>query len=298
MKRDKLDGILVVDKPSGPTSHDIVARLRRLLGMRRIGHCGTLDPMATGILVVCLGRFTRLNQWLSAGAKEYEATFTLGAVSDTEDGEGKIEAVAGARAPSLAEVEARIEGFVGRIDQVPPAYSAVKVNGVRSYALARQERAVALKARVVEVAAFEVLAYRYPKLQARVVCSRGTYIRSLGRDLGAKLGCGAYMSALRRTRVGPMGLADAHTLEALEARVGAVEQALIAPRRALAELPHLDLDRAQTTVFGHGGTVSVNGGFSGECAVWGKDQTLCGIGRFDQGTGHLRPLKVLANAPN
>ena len=159
------EGILVIDKEVGPTSHDVVARMRRILGMRRIGHCGTLDPLATGVLVLCLGPYTRLSEWISSGDKEYEATLRLGAESDTCDAQGQIEAVSDAPVPSDTDVARAVASFRGEIDQVPPAYSAVKVDGVRSYKLARRNQAVDLKARRVQIHDLRVAEYDYPRLQ-------------------------------------------------------------------------------------------------------------------------------------
>ena len=161
------DGILVVDKTAGPTSHDVVAGVRRLFGMRRVGHCGTLDPFATGVLVLCLGAYTRLSDWLGKGEKEYDAVFMLGATSDTGDRTGRIEPSPGPL-PDAATVSQALEPFRGIIQQVPPAYSAVKVGGVRSYRFARNQQAVTLAPRTVEIGEIEVLENQPPCLRVRV----------------------------------------------------------------------------------------------------------------------------------
>ncbi|MBI2503108.1 MAG: tRNA pseudouridine(55) synthase TruB [Candidatus Latescibacteria bacterium] len=291
------DGVLVVDKASGPTSHDVVAGVRRIFSMRRVGHCGTLDPLATGVLVVCLGAYTRLSDWLSKGDKEYESVFFLGARSDTGDRQGQIQVAAVQDHPGPAAVSSALQQFTGLIQQVPPAYSAIKVDGVRSYRLARRQQPVALDARQVEVKAIEVLAYRPPRLRLRILCSRGTYIRSLAMDLGEALGCGAYVEDLRRLRVGKLDLDRAYTLDQLqvlgsEDRLGEV---LVPVPQALSQLPACELSPGQIQVFAHGGSLRPAGIWSrqGECAVYGAQGRLLGIGSWAE--GELRPLKVFVS---
>ena len=287
------EGVLVVDKTSGPTSHDVVAGVRRILNMRRVGHCGTLDPLATGILVICLGAYTRLSDWLSRGEKEYESVFFLGARSDTGDSQGKIEAST-QDMPDLGVIRAALRRFEGRIDQVPPAFSAVKVDGVRSYRLARQQQAVTLEARQVEIGPIEILEYQPPRLRVRIVCSRGTYIRSLAVDLGEALGCGAYVDALRRLRVGTMGLARAITLEQLRqvSEEGRTEEVLMPVQEALSQLPNLELNAAELQVFINGGRVRLSEPQleGGEYAVYGSEGRLWGIGAWT--AGQFYPLRV------
>jgi tRNA pseudouridine55 synthase len=287
--------VLVVDKSAGPTSHDVVAGVRRIFGLRRVGHCGTLDPLATGVLVVCLGAYTRLSDWLSQGEKEYDAVLALGGRSDTGDRQGTIEEVPG-ELPSREGIEAALRRFRGQIRQVPPAYSAVKVAGVRSYKLARSRQAVALEPREVEVGSLELLCYQPPLVGLRVRCSRGTYIRSLAADLGEVLGCGAYVDQLRRLRVGRLGLADAHTADQLRelSALGRLDQALVPLRRALGDLPAFELLPEEAQVFAHGGRVRSMGGpvAQGECAVYGEGRLL-GIGCL--ALGELRPLRVFGS---
>lgn len=216
-------GILLVDKPQGWTSHDIVARTRRLAGTRKVGHAGTLDPMATGLLIVGLNSSTRLLTYIVGTDKEYLATIRLGAATTTDDAEGEIvdEATPDAVAAVTDEaIRSGIGALTGEIEQVPSSVSAIKVDGKRAYARVRAGEEVVLKARPVTVSEFEVLDQR--KLQAaidvdvRVVCSSGTYIRSLARDLGAGLGVGGHLTALRRTRVGSFHVEDAHPIESLD----------------------------------------------------------------------------------
>ncbi len=230
-------GLVVVDKPAGMTSHDVVSRLRRLLRTRRIGHAGTLDPMATGVLVCGVERATKLLGHLALDTKSYLATIRLGVTTSTDDAEG--ESIGGADASALADADVRaaITALSGDIEQVPSAVSAVKVAGKRAYQLAREGETVELAPRAVTVARFDLLATRrgdgVSDLDVVVECSTGTYVRALARDLGAALGVGGHLTALRRTRVGPFGLAEARTLD------------------ELAEDPvlSLDLDAAVATAF-------------------------------------------------
>ncbi len=300
MAEHKYEGVLVVNKEQGPTSHDVVSSLRSITGMRRIGHCGTLDPLASGVLVVCLGRFTRLNEWLSAGEKEYETTFCLGATSDTYDAQGRITPSPDIEVPDSASVLKHLENFKGAIEQIPPAYSALKVEGVRSYKLARRNQAVPLKARRVHIAEIEVLHYKFPLLKLRVACARGTYIRSLAADLGAQLGCGGYVQALCRIRVGNLDLNEALILEQIRDAVseGQLGQHFVPPSKALSGLSEIVLEPQRLERFAHGNPVV----FEEEedqrenqvCAVYNMDMKLCGIGRLEAEDGRLRPLKVLA----
>jgi tRNA pseudouridine55 synthase len=215
------DGIVVVDKPAGLTSHSVVARVRRLAGTRKVGHAGTLDPMATGVLVVGLNRATRLLGHLQLADKSYDATILLGATSSTDDAEGEIAVVATPdqlAAITVEEISAAVDGFRGEISQVPSKVSAIKVDGKRAYERVRAGEEVALKARSVTVSRYDVLDVRLGaagiEVDISVDCSSGTYIRALARDLGTELGVGGHLTMLRRTRVGAFGMASAHTLAA------------------------------------------------------------------------------------
>ena len=251
------DGLLVVDKPGGMTSHDVVGRVRRILGQRRVGHAGTLDPMATGVLVVGIGRVTRLLGHLALGDKDYDAVIRLGTTTTTDDAEGEVLAAAEpVTDPAAIAVAAR--GLTGTLSQVPPAYSAIKVDGQRSYARARAGERVELAARTVTVVRFDVTGIDGADVSASVTCSSGTYIRSLARDLGAVLGCGAHLAALRRTRVGPFGLDRAVTLPALGAE--APERLLITLADAVgAAFPRRDLDEDETARIGFGRPLKPSG---------------------------------------
>ncbi len=216
-----LSGMLVMDKPTGWTSMDVCARVRGLLRRGgapkrvKVGHTGTLDPMATGVLVVLIGRATRLCDRLMADDKVYEAGIDLARRSNTDDAEGEIEEVAVFRAPTDAEVASVLAPFVGTIQQRPPAFSALHVGGRRAYDLAREGRPVDLPARPVRIDELRVLSYVFPSLSVRVTCGKGTYIRSLARDIGAALGTGGMLTALRRTRVGPYDLSMSRTPDSL-----------------------------------------------------------------------------------
>ena len=213
-------GVAVIDKPAGLTSHQVVARLRRLVGTRRVGHAGTLDPMATGVLVIGIGRATRLLGYLALSDKAYEATIRLGIGTVTDDAEGEVRSTPGAAGIGNAEIEAAVAAMRGEIWQVPTAVSAIKIGGVRSYARVRAGGDVELAARQVHVAHFDVLTRRdlsvdqvsCVDLDVAVECSTGTYVRALARDLGAALGSAGHLTALRRSRVGPFGLDLAQTL--------------------------------------------------------------------------------------
>lgn len=208
------DGLVVVDKPQAWTSHDVVARTRRLARTRKVGHAGTLDPMATGVLVLGIGKATRLLGHLALTEKEYDATIRLGQTTVTDDADGEVLESWDARGITDAEIEAAVGALTGQMQQVPSSVSAVKVDGVRSYARVRAGEDVELRARTVTVSRFDLVARRGDELDVRVTCSSGTYIRALARDLGAALGVGGHLTALRRTRVGPF--MEALPLQALE----------------------------------------------------------------------------------
>lgn len=260
-------GLLLVDKPTGLTSHDVVARARRALDTRKVGHAGTLDPMATGLLTLGAGSSTRLLTYLVGLDKTYETTIRLGAATTTDDAEGEVVRVADSGAVAAVtdeQLAAGIRNLTGVIDQVPSAISAIKVDGRRAYDRVRSGEQVELAARRVTISAFEVLAVRrvdavispespdeqFIDVDARIDCSSGTYIRALARDLGAALGVGGHLTALRRTRVGPFVVAGAVSLEAL-AEQGA--SLLASPAEVAARLfPVLEVDFVQARDLGHG----------------------------------------------
>jgi len=235
-------GLVIVDKAGGMTSHDVVARIRRLAGTRRVGHAGTLDPMATGVLVIGVEKATRLLGYLMLTEKEYAATIRLGQSTTTDDAEGELAGGAPAAAITRVAVDAEIARLTGAIMQVPPGVSAIKVNGERAYKLTRAGAAPELAARPVTVCSFTVTSVRpagdFLDIDAVIRCSSGTYIRALARDLGTALGVGGHLTALRRTAVGPYQLDQARTLEELENKDPSEERAVPSPhpRSAIAAL--------------------------------------------------------------
>ncbi|HMN09470.1 MAG TPA: tRNA pseudouridine(55) synthase TruB [Gemmatimonadaceae bacterium] len=231
MRATSTDALLLVDKPAGLSSHDVVALARRALGTRKVGHGGTLDPFATGLLVLLAGRGTRLLQFVPADPKVYEATIRFGRETDTDDGTGTT--TAEAPAPEPARVVAALPALTGALQQVPPAFSAKHVGGQRAYALARRGEPAELPPVPVRVDAWEVLELAPGLLRARITCGTGTYIRSLARDLGRATGSAAHLEALRRVRVGPFGVAEADGIDAL--RAGQVQRHEL--REALGDLP-------------------------------------------------------------
>ncbi len=228
-------GLLVIDKPGGWTSRDVVNRLQRITGQRRCGHAGTLDPMATGVLVVCVGRATRLVPYVQDLAKQYRAEFRFGWRSNTDDAEGELEEVHAAELPTNAALTQKLSEYVGEIEQIPPQFSAVKVQGKRAYALARQGMEVALKPRRVRITRLELCQYTPPDWEVLLKCGSGTYVRSLGRDIGADFGCGAIMTSLVREAIGHFRLETAHTLESLTRENW--QQALLPLVEAVRSLP-------------------------------------------------------------
>ncbi len=243
-----MDGVLVVDKPSGPTSHDVVAHARRSLGVRRVGHIGTLDPIATGVLPLVVGRATRLASLLSAGRKTYDGNILLGVSTDTYDAAGTVTADARDRmgtnlvnAPDRPAIERAVQAFVGTRQQRPPPFSAKKIRGVRAYKLARGNRPVAPEPVAVTVHAIDVLAVDGTQVRCRVTCDPGFYMRAFAHDLGAALGCGGCLQTLRRERNGAFDLRGAVALDEIEARGPAVAERMVPLDELLPEVPRLVL---------------------------------------------------------
>ena len=276
------DGLLIVDKPAGWTSHDVVGRVRRLARTKKVGHAGTLDPMATGVLVLGIGKATRLLGHLALTTKAYDATVRLGVTTVTDDAEGEVVQVRDAGRVTDEALAAAITRLTGAISQVPSSVSAVKVEGVRSYTRVRAGEEVVLSARSVVVSRFEVLARRGDDVDVVVECTAGTYVRALARDVGVALGVGGHLTALRRTRVGPFGLDVARTLDALamggEAGVDAcvllldVAVSRSFDRRELTAQEAVDLSHGmRLEVSGTGGTV---GAFdpAGRCVALLEDR--------------------------
>jgi tRNA pseudouridine55 synthase len=267
------DGLLVVDKPAGWTSHDVVGRVRRLARTRKVGHAGTLDPAATGVLLLGVGRATRLLGHLALTDKTYTATIRLGATTVTDDAEGEVVERYDAGAVTDEAIARGLAALTGALQQVPSAVSAIKVDGVRSYARVRSGQQVALAARPVTVHRFALLARHGDDLHVEVVCSSGTYVRALARDLGAALGVGGHLTALRRTRVGPFGLDVARPLDALaedpDSHVVRLDDAVAAlfPRRDL--MPDEALDLSHGRRLSAGGARGLHGAFApdGRCVA-------------------------------
>lgn len=326
---DEPTGIVVVDKPADWTSHDVVARMRRLLGTRKVGHGGTLDPMATGVLVIACGKATRLLQYYSAHDKDYTATIRLGISTITDDAEGDVTKVTDAAAVTDAAIADAVATLTGDIQQAPSAVSAIKVDGVRSYARVRGGEEVALAPRPVTVSRFAVLAIRRPDagvergtdaadgtfghgavdddsavvengavnrsnavvdVDVEVTVSSGTYVRALARDVGAALGVGGHLTALRRTRVGGLGLEHAVTLDALEAN-GAASHLVGLTDAARAVLPDAPIDAAAATALGYGQRIPMPG--AGPAVALAGDKAIAVVDRAD---GTARPMVVFAPA--
>lgn len=216
MQVKELEGVLLVDKPRGLTSHDVVYRLRRKLQMKKIGHAGTLDPMATGLLIMLIGKATRISQYLMSTDKVYEGEATLGVVTDSQDAEGEVMETRPVPPLTEAQVREAMRGFLGDQYQTPPMHSAIKIEGVPLYKLARKGEEVEREPRFIRVMSFELTSFALPKIAFRLHCTKGTYVRTIAHDLGNKLGCGAHLSALRRTASGKFDLAQGLTLEQIE----------------------------------------------------------------------------------
>ena len=297
-------GLIVVDKPGGLTSHDVVARIRRLAGTRRVGHAGTLDPMATGVLVVGVEKATRLLGHLTLTDKEYQATIRLGQATDTGDAEGTVTSARPAGHLSLAQVQAAAAALTGEIQQVPPTVSAIKVAGRRAYQLTREGAPPVLQPRPVTVWSFTVQAVQPAPADSpgtglpdpapgdlldvavEVRCSSGTYIRALARDMGEALGVGGHLTSLRRTRVGPYDLSAAHTLDQLAGQLTVLPLA----QAAAAAFPARELTADEARSLSHGGRLPGVGGGTGPVAAFGPDGTL--IALVQEKDGVARPLAV------
>ena len=305
-----MDGVLVIDKPAGMTSHDVVAQTRRILHERRIGHTGTLDPFATGVLVVLIGKATRLSQFMSGVDKEYEAIIRLGYSTDTGDRTGNP--IPGpsteARRWTEAEIEAALQSLRGNIDQAPPMYSAKKVEGRKLYELARRGESVERKP--VRVCIYEFAAIR-PDGQllkdnadgtfdfyVRVSCSSGTYVRTLAEDFGKRLYVGAHLAELRRTRVGDLGIDQAITLDELKIHFAeeSIGEVLLPPGTALSWLPSLHLSGEDLRRANHGREVKVvepEWADGENVRIYDAGEQLIAIGRYDANAGSVHPQVVI-----
>lgn len=290
-----MTGVLPVDKPTGPTSHDLVARTRRALGMRRIGHTGTLDPFASGLLLLCLGPATRLAEYLTALPKTYRAVMRLGAATDTDDLTGDIIHESEEwRALAGSDVRAALGGQLGTIEQLPPLFSAKKVAGERMYAAARRGEAPERTPAEVTVHRIEVVAIRLPEVEFEVECSSGTYIRAIARDAGDALGVGAHLRALRRTRIGEHEVDGALAAGELD-DTGQVRRALLSPLEAVAHLPRVVLDANGVREISHGRSISTSAAApppGHPVALSTPEGELLAVGEVDGDV--IRPRKVFA----
>jgi len=247
-------GILNVNKPAGWTSRDVVNRVQGLVRPAKAGHAGTLDPLATGVLVVCLGQATKLISYVQEMPKTYQATFLLGRTSPSDDTETEVTELAGAPQPLLAEIETQLPSFLGEIQQRPPVYSAIKIKGQRAYKLAREGQVLEMPPRTVHLYELVVDSYQYPKLKLTMRCGSGTYVRSIGRDLAEMLGTGAVMSALERTAIGNFVVSDGVEVGQLGAET--IQANLSAPWQAVAHLPQLEVSDSQWNELQHGRRIS------------------------------------------
>lgn len=257
-----MNGVLIIDKPPGMTSHDVVNRLRRILGQRAVGHLGTLDPMAAGVLPMVVGSFTRLAQFYLDSEKLYEGTIRFGFATDTYDAEGEPTGAPQAVELEREAVEALAGKFRGVVEQMPPPFSAKKIQGVPAYKLARKHKEVVLKPVQVEIKEFEILGVTADRVQFRARVASGTYMRSIAHDMGQALGCGAHLESLRRTGVAEFRVEDAHTLDELAAAAGKsrVEDSsdlFVHPRKLLPQLPSVTADEATAARIRSGRTVNL-----------------------------------------
>jgi tRNA pseudouridine55 synthase len=291
-------GLVIVDKPSGLTSHDVVARIRKLAGTRRVGHAGTLDPMATGVLVIGVEQATRMLGHLALTEKEYRGTIRLGQATDTDDAEGQITARASAAGVTPEALRAATAALTGEIQQVPPGISAIKVGGQRAYRLTREGAPPELAARPVTVSALDILATRRSAgpageelldVDVDVTCSSGTYIRAIARDLGTALGTGGHLTALRRTRVGPYRAEESATLEELAGSLRVIPIA----EAAGAAFPRRDLTADEAGRLSHGARLPAVGAGAGPVAAFAPDGTL--IALLTEESGQARSLAVFVS---
>lgn len=290
---DAISGVLVVDKPIGMTSHEVVQVIRRGTNIRRAGHTGTLDPRASGVLVILIGPAVRLSEYVSASDKRYQAIIHLGARTDTYDGEGHVTST-----DPLEITESRFEEelkkFVGEIEQTPPPYSAVKLQGKPAYERAREGEEVEIQPRIIHVYSLDILEWAPPEVTVDVHCSSGTYIRSLANDLGEKLGCGAYLSGLRRTKSGRFTLKDAIPLRKLveSFESGGWHNYIIPAAEALSEWPAITLSNEQVEDIRHGHRIPAEGKEDQMVRGITSQGELVALLEFDPQTKEYQPRKV------
>jgi tRNA pseudouridine55 synthase len=297
MPRDRprpLCGVLNLNKPTGETSRDVVDRVSRPLRGTKVGHAGTLDPLASGVLVVCVGAATRLIEYVQRLRKTYRTVVRLGSRSDTLDADGRVVEVADAPVPGEAAVRSALGGQIGTILQMPPQFSALKVEGRRAYDLARAGHEVELAPRPVAIHRIELLGYAWPRLELEIECGGGTYIRSIARDVGEALGCGGLVEVLTRTQIGQFLLEDANDPRTLTAE--AIPGLLRPPLDAVPDLSRLVLSTVEAEAIVRGQPI-VGSAPAGEVALIGPDGTLVAIAEADPRTGRIAPRRVLASCP-
>ncbi len=298
MDRDNIknvvSGVLVVDKPIGMTSHDVVQVIRKGTGIRRAGHTGTLDPRASGVLVILIGPAVRLSEYVSASDKRYQATILLGSSTDTYDSEGEI--IDRFEDIDITEEQFNevLQNFIGEMEQVPPPYSAVKVKGRKAYEMARKGEDVDLEPRIINVYSLEVLEWAPPEAVIDVYCSSGTYVRSLANDLGKQLGTGAHLVGLRRTKSGRFTLRDAVPLRRLQEAFDAGDwyRHLIPAAEALSDWPLVELDGDQMELVRHGHRVPAEPGIKGWARGVSQQGDLVALLELDEEQGEWQPRKV------
>lgn len=295
-----MDGILIIHKPLGITSHDVVARIRKLLKQKRVGHTGTLDPLASGVLPICLGQATRVAEYLSESGKAYQAQITFGTVTDTYDAEGTITRTVDTTGLQRHQIEQILPRFLGQQQQQPPRYSAIKIQGQPAYKLARAGETVEIEARTIDITHLQILGWQSPQLSLAIECSKGTYIRSLAYDLGEQTGYGAHLSALQRTRSGPFTIADSITLEqlAIAAEQGDVASHLLPADRALEHWPALFLDEDTAQRVLHGNTFTYylpdRSAKTALARVYDARRQFLAIASWDEKQQIWQPKKVMA----
>jgi len=292
--KNVVSGVLVVDKPIGLTSHDVVQILRRGTGIRRAGHTGTLDPRASGVLVILIGPAVRLSEYVSASDKRYQATVRLGSSTDTYDSEGMITDSASIEEITEERFTSELENFIGEIEQTPPPYSAVKVQGRKAYDMAREGEEFELAPRVINVYSLEVLEWAPPEVVIDVYCSSGTYVRSLANDMGKALGTGAHLVGLRRTKSGRFTLRDAVPLRRLQEAFDAGNwyRYLIPAVEALADWPMLELDADQVELIRHGHRIPAEPEHKGLARGVSQQGDLVALMEVDEETREWQPRKV------
>ena len=292
-----MNGLLVVDKPAGMTSHDVVARLRRITAEQSIGHLGTLDPMATGVLPLLIGRYTRLAQYFSSSEKSYTGTIRFGYATDTYDAEGLRAGPVSEPSLTLTQVRDAAAPFHGEIQQLPPPFSAKKIGGTPAYKLARAGKSVELKTATIRIAHFEIVELNGSEARFQMAVSAGGYVRSVAHELGQRLGCGAHLSSLRRIQAGPFTLADAHALDELQALAGdfaTLEARSIHPRSLLPHMPAVTADETALGRLRNGGQANLAEFSQAELVkVFSGQRDLVAIARRLAGT-LFQPVAVLA----